>query len=461
MEHPNLWLLANRPNTYLHEWELSLLAKELLINAPNRGGRSLRQYSEMAGALNAIKRLEDDITDRYPLIGDDILLEVYRVAHRQFPWQTPPSIRSLLRYFRIFSDPQLSSVVEQRLGMTVSQLYTLGLCVAGHFLKSFVLRLPLRTQAMGIPDELGRRFIELFAANEQNLRTQAVALQSHDHDYAYTLNPWQFFPMMYVGPGDAPAVVSPIPPYLIRRFTDGIFYDLCNEIGFTEAFGASFQKYVGDVLGVAGGRYPLQILPEREFHDGKNRKDSIDWIATDATGHLFIECKTKRLRADAKVLIASTDVLNAELGKMAAAVVQTYKAIADGDAGRYPHWRPDGRPVHPIVVTLEDWYAWGDRILAPITARVRDGLATAGIDPNVVDQRPYTICSVSEFETMIQVMGSRGIDPVMSSKLNGEARQWGVHAHILNSYRDDAAKADRILFPEDLARIGPASRRGG
>lgn len=450
---------VRRPHPYFHEWELSLLAKELIINSAEKGDRSLSNFAELASVLNSIKNLENDITGKYPLIGDDILLEVYRIAHRQFPWQTKPNSAGLVRYFKIFSNPALSTVFWNYTGLSPSELYTLGLSTVGHFLRDVTLQLPIQTQAIGLAPELGESFVRLFAADLTALREKANALQSHDHDYAYTLNPLQFHPLVEVATSSGRALLAPIPTYLFRRFTDGMFYDLCNEPGFSTGFGPAFQDYVGEALQAAFDPAKTQILEECSFHEGKNRKDTIDWIVSDSTAHLFVECKTKRIRAEAKTLIASLDALNAELAKMAAAVFQSYKAILDGEAGLYPHWKANGAPIYPVIVTLEEWYAWGTRILDPIRAMVRQLLADAGLDTGILEIHPFTICSVQELEAAAQVMSGVGIDVFMQGKTSGEVKDWAVHAHMMGSFRSEALLIKGNLFPDDMRAINPVLAR--
>lgn len=50
---------------------------------------------------------------------------------------------------------------------------------------------------------------------------------------------------------------------------------------------------------------------------------------SDESATLFIECKTKKIRYEAKSSIASTTVLDEELEKMADFVVQSYKTLLD------------------------------------------------------------------------------------------------------------------------------------
>ena len=75
---------------------------------------------------------------------------------------------------------------------------------------------------------------------------------------------------------DKRVLTCPIPTFLHRRFTDGVYYELCNAVGFSDAFGTSFQRYAGEVLTAANPAGRFNIIEEREYRVGKDRKDSID-----------------------------------------------------------------------------------------------------------------------------------------------------------------------------------------
>ena len=80
--------------------------------------------------------------------------------------------------------------------------------------------------------------------------------------------------------------------------------------GFSQAFGPSFQNYVGEVLAATTRDSTATFLAEEKYQVGKNRKDSVDWIVEDDTATLFIECKTKKVRYEAKVALTDTVALN-------------------------------------------------------------------------------------------------------------------------------------------------------
>jgi len=156
------------------------------------------------------------------------------------------------------------------------------------------------------------------------------------------------------------SLVAPLPTFLVWRFTDGVYYEICQEPEFGSAFGDSFQRHVGEVVRRANTRGTLQVYPEEEYLVGNMRKDSVDWIVTDDTAAIFVECKTKRLKLEAKVEIRSSEALEDELDKLATFITQVYKTILDCQKGYYRTFTlSSGLSVFPVVLTLEEWYALG------------------------------------------------------------------------------------------------------
>ena len=70
-------------------------------------------------------------------------------------------------------------------------------------------------------------------------------------------------------------------------------------------------------------------------------------LFSDETGHLFIECKTKRMRLDAKTR-ADAIALEKDISALADAVVQNYRNIQDCLDGR-TDWVPDDRPAFALI----------------------------------------------------------------------------------------------------------------
>lgn len=456
--HPRFARARNRLERGVHEWELDVIARELFINAMDTeamyASETLRRWEYFAGAINKLKTLEDKISGLYP--AGMILLEVHRIAHRQFPWQRPQNAIMLARYFKIFGEPTLNEIIERKIGITAKDLYLIGLAFSGHYLETFALDYPPRIEIPGLDLAKLDNFLRHFSLDIASMKSKAKDLQEVNENFAYAMNPLRMWPLVRVTFGGRERLIAPVPFFLMRRFTEGVYYEICKEPDFGEAFGRSFQSYVGEVLNRSNGAARFSILPEKEYAVGKDRKDTVDWIVEDSSAVMFVESKTKRLRLEAKMEIRSTEVLERELAKLADFIVQTYKSVRDYRDGHYPDfpYRPE-KPVFPLVLTLEEWYPFGDMIQARLDDLVTQGLQGAGIEPLWMREMPYAISSVEDFERLIQVVSKRGIDEVMRRKGDDlERRKWSMGPFLSDQFNTEWSTTID-LFPEVLDEITP------
>lgn len=445
----------SRLEKHVYEWELDIIAKEIIINTETDASstNTLKEWNYFSSTINKLKDLENNIALRYnDLFKNNILIELYRLAHRQFPWQSPPNLIWITRYYKIFGALGVDAIIQRKIGLTTKELYKIGLGFIGLYLDMFALYYPPKIDIAEIDIVKLDKFLKHFSIDMLSLKELIIKGQSYDQDYAYTFSPLRIFPIIKTIFNSKEALICPIPTFLFRRFTEGVYYEICRESDFDDPFGNSFEKYIGEVLKEANKKSSFDIFPEEEFYDGKNRKDSVDWIISDIGANLFIECKTKKLRIEAKISLVSQTILDEELDKMSDFIIQTYKTIADYKTNKYPSFKNNQKPIYPLIVTLEDWFAFGDKLVPALDSKVSEKLDLVGIDRKVLEECPYSICSTHEFETAVQVMNSVGINPVMKNKTTGEKRLWTLGQFIYTEYPTENSLA-KDLFPNTIKEI--------
>jgi hypothetical protein len=89
------------------QWELAVLAKELIVLAPDNAPTDLRSWKQFSTAVNKLKTLDNAISERYEkLFRENIFIEMSRHAHHQFWWQrTDRMSTEVTRYLKIFKYP--------------------------------------------------------------------------------------------------------------------------------------------------------------------------------------------------------------------------------------------------------------------------------------------------------------------------------------------------------------------
>lgn len=204
----------------IYEWDLAILAKELILNSPWSGTEDLRAWPRFSNAVNRLKDLHNDISAHYELLfRKNILVEMSRIAHEQFAWQSRSLYSSVTRYLMIFSYPSLDLILQAELGISAHALYTIGLSMTGHFSENFEMNLPVTFSIGGVTAPQIDSFLSRFSAEINSLRGHCAEKQSYDQDFVYSLNPLKVYPLIRYSQGERQTMIAPVPTYLLERFT--------------------------------------------------------------------------------------------------------------------------------------------------------------------------------------------------------------------------------------------------
>lgn len=156
--------------------------------------------------------------------------------------------------------------------------------------------------------------------------------------------------------GLGPDLLMPIPDFILWKPTPGgLFYDGIAKWGETFAvdLGHVFEAYVGRQLHLITG---AQVFPAVLYREGKDLKESIDWIVVFPHLVLLVEVKARRsneaLRSGdpegaARALQQAFDKANKQL--------ETSHELIKARAPEFDHI-PADRPIAGIVVTIEDFH---------------------------------------------------------------------------------------------------------
>lgn len=358
----------------------------------------------------------------------------------------------MMRALKVYGESAVDEIVVRELGMSARQFMLLGMAVGGHFMKKPVMSTNQDYGVLGISKESSNAFFNRITCTTEQLREKLINRQSYDCDWLYTWNPLEEKPLVIFDKANPDRILCPMPRYLSRRTSGGLFFDLANSAGFSNPFGDAFQTYVGEVIKATCPAPGFTALPEEQY-GVKDKKHGVDWLLSDRTGHLFIECKAKRLTLNAKTL-SDPEALNKDLDVMAKAIVQHYRNIEDALKSK-TRWVPDGLPVYPLILTLEDWFIISPRVLEILNKQVLRLLSEAGIDMKVLDEMPYTIASANEFEITSQIIAQVGIFSMMSKKTTPEKRGWALLPLASDDFKEEMRRINWRLFADDFGKMLP------
>lgn len=434
-------------NYHIFPWELEIIAKESILHGSIvNGRRSLEDWNYLAKVVNQLKSIEGKIAKIYSN-KSNALIELYRVAHRQFGWQIRPDLEYIARYWEIYSSPKLKKVIYDSFHLTVEEIYLLGFTFIGVYQDKIALYYPPDIQLKHLTNEHADKFLAHYSLPLNELKALIKEKQEMNEKFVYAYNPLKAYPLIRTGYTGRDSIICPIPTLLYRRITEGLYYEIVNTPGFDEAYGEAFQNFIGKLL--HRGNTKAIIYPEETY--GHPEKRTTDWILDDSTALLFVECKGKRITNNAKISLLDNSELERQLDIMAGYVVQLYKTIIEYQRGLYPNIRYDPtKQVYPVVVTLEEWYIFGSRILEYLDQKVIEKLTAENISLSILESNPYLICSPESLDLLVQVGKYKGIKCILKAKSgNPEMRTWQLDVYIRNKYHDLSASI-KDLFKDDF-----------
>jgi hypothetical protein len=449
----NLFLNAQPPQAILAEWTLEQMAREVIRHADEepRRGRSLHQWDTVATIANSLRDLEGAIYAQ--LVGaQHIQLEMMRVIHRQFVWQQHRfNWKPIIRYYKLFNTPEIIAHARQAMGLTLDEIYLIGMAYLGMFFDQPRATRQIDVQIPGLTQEHLDRFLAFTSLTQNELANRLLAEHALDEGFAYRYSSLREFPLVRISYQGRDEIACPIPTLLFWRMTTGLYYSLKDVAGFPTAFGDSFQRHVGEVLRLRVTNAGMAVREEEEYHVGRHRKDSVDWIIQQGDeAALFVECKTKRLTWASKAGLTDLTALEQDIRKLGGAVVQVYKTIRDYRGGLYPHLAfVEGRRIYPAIVTLEDWYFFGFDMPARLDTAVRTIMEAGGLPCVWLDEMPYSIMSVHELDKVAGVINTAGVHPFISGKvLDPDFRRWGFGPYCNDQYADEVANLPHLFRDE-------------
>jgi hypothetical protein len=444
------------PDTVPYPWELDLLAREMVLNAGPGGTRSLARWNDLARVMNETRRL-DGAAFMLGNDGDpDVMIELHRIAHRQFPFNDI-GVFPVVRASKVLGTEAIDEIARRELGLSARQFFKLGTAVSGHFHKQWGLSTAQDYSVIGLSAENTKAFFQRLTIPMADLKRQLRGLQRYDHAWAYTWNPLMATPLVAIDPQYPDRVICPIPHYLLKRTFGGLFYDLINVADFQNPYGNSFQAYIGELLERTCKPSRFRLLAMKPYVIGGSPAHGADWVLSDDTGHIFIEAKTKRLTVKAR-MAPEPEALDKDLGVLADAVAQNYRNIQDALAGR-TDWAPDGLPIYPLILTLEDWFIFSPRVKMMLDDKILLALAAKGIDARVLQDMPWQLGSASEMELASQVIAQVGVRPVMSAK-SPEQQGWALMPTLRERFPDAIRNVNPRLLEEDFLALIPEAKPG-
>lgn len=439
-------------------WEVQILCREIVLHAAGKE-TTLSTYKGLWKMISHIRRIINGIAAIEIANSTDDFSQrtLLTLVHQQARWQYSRDEARLFRAHHVYSDSELAPLFEQVTGLSVRAMYLHALAIGGAAAKQSGTNASQDFSGFDVMNPERDAFFDMSGTTIDNLREALKAAQRYDERWALTFNPMEATPLFNTDPHHPSLFWCPMPQLLLRRVTEGLFYDLMNgknELGveFGNEYGHAFERYVGRMLHEIFDANHFSISGEQPYKVDGDTKHGVDWIVSDATANLFIECKTRRLSQQAKET-GGGEALDKSLDEMAKDIVKFYINIDHAIKG-LTAWVYNGLKIYPMVVTSEEWYLLYPTAFDRLVEFVKKRLEANNLPATWTESMPFFFTSIAEFEQAGQDIDYLGIERFCSAGATRTQRhfQLSILAHTVFP---GEAKPHRRLLGNSWEEIFP------
>ena len=426
----------------IRKWELETLLT-LLFTTPKRrrrdGMNRMLDCSRFEiGHLLAhqLRELEDAEAGVY-LNRTDVLNEMHRIAHRQFPWQRGFfNVVEFYHYSYIYCQGRCADYFHATYGLTISDFVHIGLALYAFACKEWsvsrdLLR-PLSLDESSVCKALTMlsRPIDEMRAEASKMLSDARTRHRSPLPTAYQPSVLRQFPIIALD-SNSEVVCAPLPKLIMVRVTSGLYYDLV--IGKEQILSDAnnrFEQYVADLLTKLMPRF--QVTRSHKYRYRGNSVDTPDVLVSDFNNEVVaIECKAARLTFDAQFSDDPFSLAERQYNQIVKGVAQLWRYFSRLRLGVIPD-KQAGPDIHGMVVTLDPWLD----LSRPLQEKVLDA-ATEQLEQDTevieADRRKVVFCSLPELEHALLTSNEDAFLHLLSISRQDRFVGWqlsGVHQKI-------------------------------
>ncbi|MDF1847015.1 MAG: hypothetical protein P1U69_07440 [Parvibaculaceae bacterium] len=447
----------------VHKWELETLVCRLLVVGKDtlRDGRyritDCSKFTAGATAANHLRNMEN-AESRIFLKRVDVLREMPRIAHRQFPWQRGYSnVSRFYRYAYLYGLGVCGEFFRHTHGLTLNDFSLVGFALHAAFQKSPNISRDYSLEEIGITPDTMEAALTLLSTPITNARAEAAKLVRAANKNTATPLPTAYqpsflrhSPILAFGANNE-RLRAPLPDLIHQRITSGVYYDLIKGGTHLRNEAADrFEQYSADYIAAMMPRF--SVGRSENYGSRKRPIFTPDVLVKDNDEIVVVvECKATKLTFGAQ--FAEDPMAEAESAyhEIANGVFQIWRYFSHARRGiAGPDVvRPD---AHGMVLTLDTWLVmsggYQNQLLAEATT-------LAARDPEITaeDRRKVVFCAIEDLETTLTNSDEDSFLRAMSSATNEDRFAGYILPDIYRENEEDEIEAKP--FPFELGDVLP------
>lgn len=390
------------PNA-IYKWELETLVNEGLTTplSPGRKGKITRfradHFSNVMLFVGRLRKLENK---EFNIGGHrkNILGEMMRIGHRQFPWQVgSANMANLYRNNFIYGQGKCGDTFFDKYGIDVASFTHVAFSLCAHFMSKPVFCGFEGLRPIGISEEIFRQAIKPLCIDLSQAKKTAVQERKPVIHIAYKPSILRQYPCINFDDKNG-RMRAPLPQLIMDRMTTGLFYDVVSGGGpVREEYGIQFEKYC---LNYCKASLPdLDWQPEREYRIRKQPFKTSDLLCFNNRNLvLAAECKATRMSREA--MYGKDPAADRGFTELVKGVKQVWRFFAHCRLSHCDITVSDD--AVGMVLTLDNWLVMGKQLKAEVLQIAAKEIRESGENPILpIDQRKIIFAPISQLERVL------------------------------------------------------------
>lgn len=461
----------SRNSPYLiHKWELETLVA-LFFDTPQNPRRfkngPVYRSTEFGAAgllVNLLRKIENSESG-VRLTPQNVLMEMHKVAHRQFEWQRKFATgERLYRFAFIYGQGACAEHFENKYGMELNDFLH-----AGFVLYSQAHRWPwtktIGVEKLGIAQDAVDKALGIMSLSQQEFRQKAKNLTDRllggkNVPMAYLPSLLRQYPII-----TAPEVgtfIAPLPELVFYRMTAGLFYDVASgpQMLLTES-NNRFEEYARRLL---QGYFPhFHVMGSIAYGPKKSRTESPDVLVKVGDEiAIVLECKATKLTYLGQYSDDPLSDAQTKYAQIAKGVVQLWRFFADARLGRFQA-HAVAVDACGVVLTLDAWMQMSGDLQDEVIA-IAKGIVAADPDVTAADMRQIIFCPMQELADTAIISDEAQFMATLKNAVLPLHRGWALRS--VRSHIDKAEKPQKFPFQYDevlpwMKRIDDLAAKAG
>lgn len=395
----------------IYSWELETLATVLLLGRkldPTRRHPQImcQRFGDLGNATNLLRSLEN-AEHALHSDGTNIMLELHRIAQRQFGWQRGYfKPQNVYRFLYVYGQGKCADYFKEKYGISINDFSLCALAIFQLTYKDRLITKPDAT-ALGISPETMSAALAVLSLTLDDTRKRAkeIRLEAMANNggadlprTSYQPSVLRQFPIITI-PSMGNRILAPLPALVIHRATSGLFYDVVKggQALVNEA-NQRFEQY-GRLL-ITRHLPRFEVLEAQKYKYKNSDAETPDILLKDHGEIVAVfECKATKLSFEAQYAENPMIAAKRAYDQMTKGIYQLWKFFSHSRRGLYAG-QPVSATTHGVLLTMETWFAGAGPLQI---AASEDAKTLAAADPEITEQdmRPVVFCAMDELEDTI------------------------------------------------------------